>query len=224
MTITELEINGKSVPCHIRYKNIRHGYLRIKPDPQLEISLPRNGSISADSLLKDKHRWIEKKVKELSGARKIFNDGTILYCGENIKVEIRLAEQPYTSVVLGKKAITIYANSNKKSNELLADFLADQTLSYTRSKAAEFSRELGVTHNSISTKKIRGWGYCTRNGNITFNRKLICLPARLVDFIVFHELLHIKHFNHSRRFRNAMAKRFADFKELKALLKSYIAN
>lgn len=224
MTITELEINGKSLPCHIRYKDIRHAYLKIQPDLQLEISLPRNGSISADSLLKDKSRWIEKKVKELSGAKKIFNDGTILYGGENIKVEIRLAEQPYTSVILGKKAITIYANSSKKSNELLADFLAGQTLSYTRSKAVEFSRELGVTYNSISTKKIRGWGYCTRNGNIIFNRKLICLPACLVDFIVFHELLHIKHFNHSRRFQNAMSKRFSDYKELKALLKSYMAN
>lgn len=224
MTITELEINGKSLPCHIRYKAIRHAYLKIKPNLQLEISLPRNKSITADSLLKDKHRWIEKKIKELSRVKRIFNDGSILYGGEYIRVEVRMAEKPYTGVSLDKKSITIYGAPDKKNDELLAEFLTGQTLQYVRPKAVELSKDLGVTYNNITTKKMRGWGYCTRNGNIFFNWKLICLPVRLVDFIVFHELLHLKHFNHSRRFRNAMANHFPDCKELKAMLKNYMAN
>jgi predicted metal-dependent hydrolase len=222
MTITELEINGKKLPCHIRYKNIRHAYLRIKPNLHLEVSLPRNKTISADSLLKGKRLWIEKKIKELSRVKRIFNDGSILYGGEYIRVEVRMAEKPYVGVRWHKKAITIYGCPGKKNDELLADFLAGQTMAYIRPKAVELSKELGVTYNSISTKKIRSWGYCTRQGNLFFNGKLICLPERLVDFVVFHELLHLKHFNHSKRFRNAMAKHFADYKELKAMLKTYI--
>src|SRR4030042_973843 len=202
MTITELELNGKKLPGHISYKNIRHAYLRIKPNLHLEISLPRNKTISADSLLRDKRLWIEKKLKELSRVKRIFNDGSILYGGEYIKVEVCMAEKPYVGVRWDKKCITIYGAPNKKNDELLADFLASQTLAYIRPKAVEFSKVLGVTCNSISTKKIRSWGYCTRQGNLFFSWKLICLPERLVDFVIFHELLHLKHFNHSKKFRD----------------------
>lgn len=222
MTITELEINGKRLSCHIRYKNICHAYLRIKPNLRLEISLPRNKSISADSLLKNKRPWIEKKVKELSRVKRIFNDGSILYGGEYVRVEVRMEEKPYVGVRLDKKGITIYSAPDKKNDELLADFLAGQTLAYVRLKAVEFSRALGVTYNSLATKKIRSWGYCTRQGNLFFNGKLSCLPERLVDFVIFHEILHLKHFNHSKRFQNAMANHFEDYKELKAMLKSYV--
>ncbi len=224
MTITELEVNGKSLSCHIRYKDIRHAYLRIRPNLHLEISLPRNKSISADSLLRDKRLWIEKKVKELSRVKRIFNDGSILYGGEYVRIEVRMAEKPYTGVRLDKKGITIYGAPDRKNDELLAEFLAGQTLAYIRPKASEFSKELGVACHSIATRKIRSWGYCTRQGNLYFNVKLICLPERLVDFVIYHELLHLKHFNHSRRFQNAMAKHFEDYRELKAMLKTYISN
>lgn len=224
MTITELEVNGKTLSCHIRYKRIRHAYLRVRPDFKLEISLPRNNSITAESILKEKQRWLEKKVRELSRVKRIFQDGTMLFRGEYIKVVMRMAEQSYTGVSLDKKAVVVYGNPEQKNDKLLTDFIAGQTLDHVQQKAEEFARELGVTYHSISTKETRNWGYCTRQGNLFFNWRLICLPPCLVDFIVFHELLHLKHFNHSGRFKSALAKHFTDCKELEALLKTYSAH
>jgi predicted metal-dependent hydrolase len=223
MTTTELEVNGKSLTCNIKYKRIRHAYLRISPSFHLEISLPSNRS-TAESILEEKRRWIEKKVKELSRIKKVFLNGTILYQGEYLKVEFRLAEKEYTGVGLDKKAIIVYGNLEQKNDKLLADFIAVQTLGYVRQKAGELAPELGVRYSNISTKQTKSWGYCTRQGSLFFNWRLICLPLNLVDFIVYHELLHLKHFNHSRRFKNAMAKQFANHKELEAALKTYMAN
>ena len=224
MTITELEINGKTLPCHIRYKRIRHAYLRIKPDLCLHISLPHNKTITAESILKEKHRWLEKKVKELSLIRRIFKDGTMLFKGEYVKVEMRMAEQPESGVHLGKKALIVYGNPEQKNGTVLTDFIASQTLAHVQQKAEEFATELGVTYHGITTKEAKSWGYCTRQGKLFFNWRLICLPPRLADFIVFHELVHLKHFNHSKRFKNALAKHFTDCKELEALLKTYSAH
>jgi predicted metal-dependent hydrolase len=224
VTTTELEVNGRSLTCNIKYKRIRHAYLRISPSFHLEISLPTNRSITAESILEEKRRWIEKKVRELSRLKKIFLNGTILYHGEYLNVEFRLAEKEYAGVELGKKAIIVYGNLEQKSDKLLADFITLQTLGYVRHKAEEFAPELGVRYSSISTKKTKSWGCCTRQGSLFFNWRLICLPLSLVDFIVFHELLHLKHFNHSSRFKNAMAKQFANHKELEAGLKTYMAN
>lgn len=221
-TITELEVNGRTITCYVRRKDIRHVYLRLKPDFRLEISLPRNKEITADSITENKRLWIEKKVEELSRVRKIFNGDYILYHGEYIKVKTCSAEKPYKGVRLYNKVILISEDHREKRDQILADFITNQTLKYVQQKAVEFARDLGVTYKNISTKETRRWGYCTRDGKIVFNWRLICLPVDLVDYIVFHELLHLKHFNHSKQFRNAMAKRFADHKELSAMLRTYV--
>jgi predicted metal-dependent hydrolase len=224
MTITEIEINDKTLPCHIHYKHIRHAYIRIKPDLQLDISLPHNRSITAESILKEKHRWLEKKVRELSLVRRIFKDGTMLFKGEYVKVEMRMAEQSESGVQFGKKSVVVYGNQEQKNGRVLNDFIASQTLAHVKLKAAEFARELGVTCDSIATRETRSWGYCTRQGKLFFNWRLICLPPRLADFIVYHELVHLKHFNHSKRFKNALARHFTDCKELESQLKTYSAH
>ncbi len=224
MTTTELEVNGKTLTCTIRYKRIRHAYLRIKPNFHLDISLPRNNSITADSILSEKRRWLEKKVRELSRINKIFKDGTVLFQGDYVKVVMQMAVQPHAEVKLDNRALTVFGKAGQKTDKLLAEFITSQTLSYVKPKAVEYARELGVTYHNIATKETRSWGYCTRQGILFFNWRLICLPPRLVDFIVFHELLHLKHFNHSKRFKNAMAQQFTDCKELEALLKTYSAH
>jgi len=219
-----VEINGKRVTCDIKRKNIRHIYLRLKPNLQLEISIPHNADVNVDSILEKKRLWIERKVKEMSEAKKIFKSDSILYKGEYIRVKICDARNPRKGVRLYRNVMLLYEDSGGKREAILADFITRQTLEYIQQKAAEFAEELGVTYNSISTKEMKKWGYCTRDGNLFFNWRLICLPQRLVDYIVLHELLHLRHFNHSRQFKKDMARHFIDYKELEARLRNYIAN
>ncbi len=219
-----LEVNGKRITCDVKRKNIRHIYLRLKPNFQLEISLPHNADINVDGILERKRPWIERKVKEISEAKKIFNGDSILYKGECIRVKVCDARNPRKGVRLYRKVMLIYEGSGSKRETILADFITKQTLEYIQRRAAEFARELGVTYDSISTKEMRKWGYCTRGGKLFFNWRLICLPQRLVDYIVFHELLHLKHFNHSKQFKKDMAKHFIDRKELETMLRTYITN
>ena len=44
------------------------------------------------------------------------------------------------------------------------------------------------------------WGSCARNGNITLNFRLVQMPAHVRDYVLLHELMHIRQQNHSRRF------------------------
>ena len=223
MTNPELEVNGKKLVCTVQYKRIRHAYLRIKPDLQLAISLPRNRSITAEDILRSKRRWIEKKINELSRIRKTFKNSSMLYLGDYVKVEYRLSEKPGAEVHHDKKTIIIHGNGKHRNDKILTDFIASQTLALVHKQAAEFAKTLGVTCNGISTRETKSWGYCTRQGKLFFNWRLICLPPRLIDFIVFHELLHLKHFNHSKQFKNALFSYFSDHKELEAHLKTYSA-
>lgn len=74
-------------------------------------------------------------------------------------------------------------------------------------------------HNvSIRNQKTR-WGSCSRQGNLNFNAKIALLPPRLADYIVVHELCHLKEMNHSPRFWKLVAQTFPEHKELRRTLR-----
>jgi len=224
MKTLPVEINGKQIPCHLKRKAVRLIYLRLKPGPILEIVLPRNKDIDLEALFEKKRRWLEKKIKEISQAKKLFEDDTLLYRGEPFEIKVCPTEKLHCGVRISKKVFFVYLNSRKTKKEVLIDFLTTQTLEYTQEKAQNFARKIGVLYKTVATKETKRWGYCTRDGNIFFNWRLICLPESLIDYIVLHEVLHLKHFNHSPQFKKEMAKYLVDFKEREKQLKTYILN
>jgi hypothetical protein len=63
------------------------------------------------------------------------------------------------------------------------------------------------------------WGSCSKKGNLNFNYRLITLPADLCDYIIVHELCHLKEFNHSPRFWNLVARTVPGYQEMRKRLK-----
>lgn len=73
---------------------------------------------------------------------------------------------------------------------------------------------------SIRNQSTR-WGSCSRRGNLNFNFRLLDLPANLRDYVIVHELCHLKEFNHSERFWLLVAKTQADYLSLRKQLKAW---
>lgn len=70
----------------------------------------------------------------------------------------------------------------------------------------------------IKNSKSR-WGSCSSAGNLNFNYKLIFLPPEVLDYVVVHELCHLRHFNHGPEFWAAVAEVLPNHKELRRLLR-----
>ena len=74
---------------------------------------------------------------------------------------------------------------------------------------------------SVRNQKTR-WGSCSKKGNLNFSYKIALIPARLADYIIVHELCHLKEFNHSKRFWALVAKEIPDYLEIRKQLKKVI--
>ena len=69
------------------------------------------------------------------------------------------------------------------------------------SRVKHWSAVMGVSPKRVFLKNQRTlWGSCSTRGNLNFNRVLAGAPAEIVDYVVIHELAHLKEMNHSRRF------------------------
>ena len=86
-----------------------------------------------------------------------------------------------------------------------------------------FSKDLGVKYKMVKFRKMRKmWGNCRSNGIITLNSHLVRLPERIVSYIIYHELLHLKvKGGHNSRFKFRMKAKFPDLKEIEEELKTY---
>lgn len=97
---------------------------------------------------------------------------------------------------------------------------AARQLIHTR--LAHFNTHYHLTYKRVALRnQRRSWGSCTSLGNLNFSYKILFLPPELADYIIVHELCHLKELNHSERFWSLVAETIPDYKEKKAALKKY---
>jgi predicted metal-dependent hydrolase len=87
-------------------------------------------------------------------------------------------------------------------------------------RLAHFAAQAGIAMPALALTSARTrWGSCSLHGGIRLNWRLIHLPIELIDYVVIHELCHLREMNHSPRFWAEVAKLCPDWKVLRAELK-----
>ncbi len=77
---------------------------------------------------------------------------------------------------------------------------------------------IAVGRIAVRNQKSR-WGSCSKKGTLNFNYKLTFLPPELRDYVIVHEICHIKEFNHGRGFWDLVKETVPDYKEVRKKLK-----
>lgn len=120
-----------------------------------------------------------------------------------------------TAIARKKKQLEKYDISEENKNELIN--LAKE---YLPERVEYYSRLMNVKPTGIKiTSAKKRFGSCSGKNSICFSYYLMLYPKEAIDYVVVHELAHIRHHNHSRDFYNFVSKFMPDYKERERLLK-----
>ncbi len=91
---------------------------------------------------------------------------------------------------------------------------------YLASRVEHWAQVTGLSFNHLRVKDLKSkWGSCSSLRNINLNWQLVLLSEHLIDYVIVHELMHLRELNHSPRFWNWVGKYFPEYKRAKAQLK-----
>ena len=123
-----------------------------------------------------------------------------------------------------KKSLDFYKNKASRLSSVELDNKKRQEIKlYILLKLEEINRVYNFKFNKIFVKNHKSrWGSCSSARNLNFNYRIISLPNHLAEYIIAHELCHLKEMNHSKRFWDLVALSIPDHKERRAELKKII--
>lgn len=215
-------LEGRHIAYTLKRSSKRRSIgLRID-DRGLTVSMPRQASERwLNEVLQDRAGWV---VEKLDGwqARKPelpqWADGEIIpYLGEILTLRVGLwvasASQCADELLVHGDAVRI--------EKLVEKWYRQQAISLFAARVAYYAPMLNVLPDTIklSTAKTR-WGSCTSAGTVRLNLQLIKLPQYLIDYVVVHELAHLREMNHSAAFWRVVGSACPDYAKLRRELKA----
>lgn len=116
---------------------------------------------------------------------------------------------------IGSRSFNPYSFSDKEINNL-----KKKTLEIVVPRVEYYASLMGLKPSKISVSSAkRRFASCSSLGNLNFSFRLCLYPCEAIDYVIVHELAHMKEMNHSKRFWAVVEKYMPDYKERRALLK-----
>ena len=180
-----------------------------------------------ENLITKRTKWIKEKLYIQSQyspvtPKEYVSGESFSYMGKNYRLKVVRAKNKSVKLINGRLTVALPEHQSTSQHIQLALIDWYRTLSEKRlqEKTARYAKLMGVTPSSVGIKSFKSrWGSCHVNGDIVFNWKIVMAPNRIVDYVVVHELCHLKHHDHSPKFWKAVEKVIPDYKDCKRWLK-----
>ncbi|MDB0030867.1 M48 family metallopeptidase [Opitutales bacterium] len=207
IVLSELDPNFK-ISCLIRKSNrARRINLRIRSREKAVLTLPRWTSYREGlSFLSNQKKWLEQKIKTFPVTQKLseyFIEGGQIWINKSpifLSWSVNNNRKKVFSEVL-EDALQLDLPTTDTIENYLFKFLRELARENLKSRLFTLAAkaELNCENVRIGNQRSR-WGSCSARSTISLNWRLILLPYEIADYVIFHELAHLKHLNHSLQF------------------------
>ncbi|MEI6352781.1 MAG: M48 family metallopeptidase [Candidatus Nomurabacteria bacterium] len=181
-----------------------------------------------NKIIKINDKDLEFSLKESVRTKRVLV--TINREGEVIVTKPKRASLEMIEKFLIEKAKWIFEKSEYFKNNKTVSTITNSKKEYleNKEKALQIAKDRMEHFNKIYNFKFKNitvknqktrWGSCSRKGNLNFNYKIALLPEHISDYIIVHEICHLKEFNHSQRFWDLVAVTVPDYLKIRKELK-----
>jgi predicted metal-dependent hydrolase len=203
----------------VRNRRARRYVLRLARDGAARLTIPRGGSAGEAKRFAERNvAWLEKQLLRqaaLPVRPAAWSDGTeILFRGERVRLGVQ------GSVVSFAGESVPVAEPGSDLRPAVEGYLRHLATTELTVRAFELAslHQSPVRRVSVRNQRTR-WGSCSRRGTISLNWRLVQTPVLVRDYIILHELAHLKEMNHSRRFWREVARLCPEFERAERWLK-----
>ncbi len=220
----EIILRGRIVEYTIvKGKTRRYTYLRFRDDEVLEVVAPNPRALDAEATIREQQAWVLRHLDRLSRSSRVLTSESVMFDGARLRIVFEKTEGREGLVPdLPRGEVIIYASGRSVVRELIRRWFLKESSSYVVRNLPLLAKRLGVTYRRADVREIKNWGYCTRDGRLSFSWQLIALPARLREYVLCHELVHLSEHNHSGAFRRKLGSVLPDYRQREKELDSTI--
>lgn len=232
-----IQHNNETIEIHIIRSKRTTACLRINTDGTVEVRGPR---LMSDSFVREfvqsKADWIIQKRQEVAEhqSKKMthtYQSGDVfLYLGDEYVLTLVVAGRKRVELVRETMNETIVACAQEclkyrnklilyttsfepqKIEKQLKEWYKKQATEYITNRVEYFAQMIPGEYYGIVMENRKGrWGSCSSKGELTFNWRLMLAPPEIIDYVVVHELCHLKHMDHSPTYWKAVGSVFPDY-------------
>lgn len=234
-----IQINGRRIPYIIVKRKRKNLTIVISPGGKVEIRIPtRIPYRDAVKFAQDHKEWIHKKVilteSSLTATRLKFDGSdTIWIQGEQLPLLLnyqnRLSKRQTTIEFNNAVIITVNPDNFESPMKLkqyllqkFVKFIKERTYALIEDKLQYWSKEMDLEVPNFEIRYFkRRLGANYSQNYLKFNYKLLFAPENVVDYVVIHELAHMRFSDHSARFWNYVKQFYPDIKQIKTYIKKH---
>lgn len=209
----------------------RRTRITIKPPGIVKVTLPsRESYANAEKFVKSQKCWILENLERVKSRQKpkeiIVNYNTrhhVLCLAAHKSTKIRCSVNNGEIMVYYPETADIcddyIQNAVRKSIDKALKLEAE---AYLPKRTEQLALKTGIKYSELTlVKSKRYWGMCMSDNSIKLNIHLMRLPEELIDYVILHELAHIREKNHSPRFYEYLSTLVPDPKTLRQKIKKY---
>jgi predicted metal-dependent hydrolase len=204
-----IEIGDRTVPIeYVRNRRARRYVIRVTPDGRVRATIPPFGSKGEAYAFAERERhWIERQLKKRI-ARPISASwiaGTsFLFRGEFVTLEI---EPLSKTICFADQRIDAVTDPSMDLRPLVERHLFRLASRELIPRTVELAQLHGLRVRRVAIRSQRTrWGSCSPTGTVSLNWRLVQMPALVSDYIILHELMHLREMNHSKAFWRCVEK------------------
>lgn len=216
----------------VRRRGRKTASISVSPDNRVTVTVPsRLSDAEVAALVKRKSGWIQRKIAFNSEVRhpyrrKEYVSGEAFsYLGRNYRLKVETGDEPGVALRDGTLYVHVPAGLARKKRDIwvvlqLTAWYRERGLEKLRQRARLHAQRMGIELGPVGIRTYRRqWGSCYRDRSVHFNWKIIMAPVRIIDYVVIHELCHLRHHDHSRAFWKMLALYLPDYAERKEWLR-----